>query len=169
MSSLKIVVTGPVGAGKTTFITTLADEGLVSTEEQTTDAAAGKAATTVGLDYGRVQVHGHDIALFGTPGQERFDYLWDILAEGADGGVYLIPADSPSLDGASHAFVRRLAQDDALPVAVGITRSDRYPGSGLPFARERLEGLAATGEPIDARQHDQCRGLLAGLVEKIAP
>src|SRR5437016_3616917 len=86
--AFKIVVTGPVGAGKTTFINTISEVKTVSTEagiSHGTDEARlggpgleGKDTTTVGIDFGQLSLSGGlELYLFGTPGQERFSFMWD--------------------------------------------------------------------------------------------
>jgi len=166
MSVLKIVVTGPACAGKTTFVKSLTDERLVSTEKQTTDAG-GRDTTTVGFDYGRVQIDDHHASLFGTPGQARFEYLWDILGEGADGCIFLFPADRSSTADDSIRFVRRLSQRENAPVVVGVTRTDLAPSEQHPDVREWFEPMARQIEAVDPRDHAQCRRLLAGLVRPL--
>jgi signal recognition particle receptor subunit beta len=166
MSVLKIVVTGPACAGKTTFVKSLTDEGLVSTEKQTTDAGE-RDTTTVGFDYGRVQVAGHHASLFGTPGQARFEYLWDILGEGADGCVFLFPADHSSTADDSIRFVRRLSERENAPVVVGVTRTDLATPEQHPDLRECFAPVARQIEAIDPRDHAQCRRLLTGLVRPL--
>jgi signal recognition particle receptor subunit beta len=91
---LKLVVSGPVGAGKTTFIGSLSEIPVVETDELASEDI-GKERTTVALDFGLLTLDGVPIHLFGTPGQERFDFVWDILVEGALGLVLLVAGDSP--------------------------------------------------------------------------
>jgi signal recognition particle receptor subunit beta len=92
MQRLKIVFSGPMGAGKTQAIASLSDIPVVSTEVQNTDLDAhSKILTTVGMDYGELALEGSTgIGLYGTPGQERFSFIWSILAQGALGVVILI-------------------------------------------------------------------------------
>lgn len=165
MDPLKIVVTGPVCAGKTTFIRTLSEDGIVSTEEQTTDAIE-KDTTTVGLELGRVTVQGRATRLFGTPGQERFDYLWDIVAEGADGCVLLCPSDRPTTCDRSLAFVQGLAREENVPLVAGITRCD-LGRSDPTDLRNRLAPLGSGVTCLDARDREACASLLSGLVTTI--
>lgn len=165
MDPLKIVVTGPVCAGKTTFIRTLSKEEMVSTEERTTDDTK-KETTTVGVELGRVTVQGRETRLFGTPGQQRFEYLWDIVAEGADGGVLLCPADRPTTWDRSLAFVRRLAREDGVPLVAGITRCDLI-GAAPTELRDRLAPAGIETADLDARDPGDCRALLADLVARI--
>ena len=92
MQRLKIVFSGPMGAGKTQAIATLSDISVVSTEVKNTDLHINaKALTTVGMDYGEMTLEdGVSIGLYGTPGQERFNFIWPILSQGAMGVIILI-------------------------------------------------------------------------------
>ena len=92
MEHHKIIFTGPVGAGKTTAINALSDIPTVRTDAAATDmAATRKKETTVALDYGVMAVSPSErIHLYGTPGQQRFDFMWDILTEGGIGLVLLL-------------------------------------------------------------------------------
>src|ERR1700748_594010 len=91
-SELKIVFTGPMGAGKTTAIRAISDTPPVSTAVANTDqAAVAQPTTTVALDYGQLLLEdGTAVALYGTPGQERFSFMWEILCRGAMGVILLI-------------------------------------------------------------------------------
>lgn len=92
----KIVVTGPFAAGKTTFIETVVDREFVTTAAGTTSTSEVrvKRATTIGMDFGVLTLADPDgdieLRLYGTPGQERFDFMWQLLAEGADAFVLLV-------------------------------------------------------------------------------
>lgn len=97
MSNYKIIFTGPVGAGKTTAIGSLSDDAPLSTDENASDMTRErKPRTTVALDYGVMKLDGKEkIHLYGTPGQERFDFMWDILTEGGIGLVLLLNNSRP--------------------------------------------------------------------------
>lgn len=103
MSSFKIVVTGPFNSGKTRFIETISDIPVVSTEKRvTTEDRSIKPETTVAMDYGRVNLDGDTLHLYGTPGQVRFDFMWEILSKEMDGFIVLVDAtDRPSFPDAS--------------------------------------------------------------------
>ncbi|HVF19153.1 MAG TPA: ATP/GTP-binding protein, partial [Mycobacteriales bacterium] len=91
-TAVKIVVTGPFAAGKTTLIRTISEITVLSTEKDITDSTrARKNETTVAMDFGRITID-RDLVLylFGTPGQERFDFMWEILGEGMLGYILLI-------------------------------------------------------------------------------
>jgi uncharacterized protein len=97
MQAVKIVVTGPFNAGKTEFIRSVSEIDVVSTERQITDSTkAVKNQTTVAMDFGRITIDEELVLyLFGTPGQKRFDFMWEILSEGMLGFVVLIDSVKP--------------------------------------------------------------------------
>src|ERR671920_2298846 len=96
MQTVKMVVTGPFSAGKTEFIQSVSEIDVVSTERKISSAAERtvKESTTVAMDFGRITVD-EDLVLylFGTPGQKRFDFMWEILAEGMLGFVVMVDAE----------------------------------------------------------------------------
>src|SRR5918992_49416 len=97
MASVKIVVTGPFGVGKTTLIRTISEITVLSTERDISDhTKVHKERTTVAMDFGRITID-RDLVLylFGTPGQERFDFMWEILGEGMLGYVVLVDSTRP--------------------------------------------------------------------------
>ncbi|MEN6524135.1 MAG: ATP/GTP-binding protein [Anaerolineaceae bacterium] len=97
MQNLKIVVTGPFSAGKTEFIRSISEIDVVNTERKISSAAERiKNTTTVAMDFGRITVD-KDLVLylFGTPGQKRFDFMWEILSEGMLGFVVLVDSTRP--------------------------------------------------------------------------
>lgn len=88
----KLVFAGSMGAGKSTAIQTISSINVLSTEAVNTDLNAHKKTqTTVGIDYGELILEdGNIVGLYGTPGQERFDFIWDIITEGTLGVILLI-------------------------------------------------------------------------------
>jgi small GTP-binding protein len=97
MQTVKMVVTGPFNAGKTEFIRSVSEIDVVATERKITDeTSAVKPQTTVAMDFGRITVD-EDLVLylFGTPGQKRFDFMWEILSEGMLGFVVLVDSVRP--------------------------------------------------------------------------
>lgn len=92
MSNYKIVFTGTVGAGKTEAVETLSEIPVLKTDVQATDQVLDiKDKTTIAMDYGEIKItDGETLALYGTPGQKRFSYMWDILARNALGIIILV-------------------------------------------------------------------------------
>jgi len=97
MQTVKIVVTGPFNAGKTAFVGSISEIEVVSTERRITDHSQSiKDQTTVAMDFGRITVdEGLVLYLFGTPGQRRFDFMWEILSEGMLGFIVLVDSVAP--------------------------------------------------------------------------
>ncbi|MCS6868628.1 MAG: ATP/GTP-binding protein [Thermus sp.] len=117
------MVSGPVGAGKTTFIQSLSEIPVVETDELATEDI-GKEKTTVALDYGLLTLDGVPVHLFGTPGQERFDFMWDVLVEGALGLVLLVAGDAPRDFPKARHILEYLTSRHPVPFVVGVTRQD---------------------------------------------
>ena len=97
MQNVKIVVTGPFNAGKTQFIRSISEIDVVNTERKITSKAEQvKSQTPVAMDFGRITVDDDLILyLFGTPGQRRFDFMWEILSEGMLGFVVMVDSTRP--------------------------------------------------------------------------
>jgi len=93
----KLVIAGPYGAGKTTFVKTLSE--VVPIE---TDVPAPGKSTTVAFDYGKIRVNDIVVHLFGIPGQERFNFLWRIIARGMHAYIFMV--DSSSLESVKSAI-----------------------------------------------------------------
>jgi signal recognition particle receptor subunit beta len=174
MSHYKIIFTGPVGAGKTTAIASISDLPPVTTDEAATDMTLRrKSATTVALDYGVMRLEGGErLHLYGTPGQERFDFMWDILTEGGIGLVLLLDntRDDPFRDlrfflDAFKGFI------DSTSVAIGVTQMDLSPTPHLEEYHEQLKGsgLKPPLFAVDARQRDDVSLLVQALLFSLDP
>ena len=97
MQTVKMVITGPFNSGKTEFIQTVSEIDVVATERQiSSEAERIKDTTTVAMDFGRITVDDDLVLyLFGTPGQKRFDFMWEILSEGMLGFIVMIDSTRP--------------------------------------------------------------------------
>lgn len=107
LQQYKIVFGGKMGAGKSEAIQSISETKVLSTEALNTDQDAhSKALTTVGIDYGEIQIEDDiTVGLYGTPGQERFDFMWPVICEGAIGAIILIDHSSRSaLDDLAYYF-----------------------------------------------------------------
>lgn len=120
---LKLVIAGPVGAGKTTFIQALSETEVVDTDEFASEDI-GKDKTTVALDFGTLELDGVPIHLFGTPGQDRFDFMWEILCEGALGLILLVAGDRPTDFSHARRILEFITTRVNVPFLVGVTRQD---------------------------------------------
>jgi uncharacterized protein len=165
--AVKIVVTGPFAAGKTTLIRTISEITVLSTERGITDSTrARKSETTVAMDFGRITID-RDLVLylFGTPGQERFDFMWEILGEGMLGYVVLVDAErEDSLQEAAGILgaFRRMAR---VPYVVALNRSDGIDDEEEQRIRERLElrpDIALL--PCDATDKESVKAVLLALL-----
>lgn len=180
-SDVKIVVTGPFAAGKTTMVSKLGGPGAqVHTETHVSDeTAALKAFTTVSLDFASVlvpppagqsgtptQVH-----LFGTPGQERFEFMWRVLAKGMRGYVVLVDTSRQfSVDDAKLILGRFRQISPGTPFVVGVSR---WTGKGEPDKLARYLGvdpshLLELMREVDVREEAQSMELLQFLLTRIA-
>lgn len=126
MQTVKIVVTGPFNAGKTEFIQTVSEIDVVSTERKiSAEAEKVKSTTTVAMDFGRITV-GDDLVLylFGTPGQRRFDFMWEILSEGMLGFVVMIDSTRPETFREGRSILETFKAYAPTPYVVAANKQD---------------------------------------------
>jgi uncharacterized protein len=166
----KIVVTGPFNAGKTTFIRTISEITVLSTERSVTgDEGTRGDRTTVAMDFGRITV-APDLALylFGTPGQERFEFMWDILAEGMLGFVLMVDANRQhSMDEARRirAHFSELAD---VPFIVVVNKAEGDETSLIAEVRDALDlPLAVPVVVADARDRDDVKLALLSFLRSV--
>jgi uncharacterized protein len=173
--ALKILIAGGFGAGKSTLVGAVSEIQPLHTEEVLTQAGAGtddlagvegKHTTTVAMDFGRITINEDlQVYLFGTPGQDRFWFLWDELAYGALGAVVLADtrrlADSfPSVD----YFERH-----GIPFVVGVNCFDgarRYTAEAVRQALDLDQEVPVV--LCDVRQRQSGKLVLIALVEHVA-
>ncbi|MGB2570179.1 GTP-binding protein [Micromonospora citrea] len=173
--ALKILVAGGFGAGKTTLVSALSEVRPLQTEEVLTSVGIGtddisgvetKTTTTVAMDFGRITINEDlQVYLFGTPGQDRFWFLWDELAFGALGAVVLADtrrlADCfPSID----YFEQR-----GIPFVVGVNCFDGSRRFGIEAVRQALDLDPEVPMVLcDARDRQSAKLVLISLVEHVA-
>jgi uncharacterized protein len=170
----KIVVTGPFAAGKTTLIESISEVAIVATERDVSEHSgeSGKHRTTVAMDFGRL-TFGEDCSLFlfGTPGQRRFEVMWEILSEGMIGFILLVHAADPrSLEEAAHIFEQFKRYAD-VPYLVGVTHLDLVGAPDdvlLEVVRERLDlppEITVVG--CDPRRKDDVKSLMLTILNEV--
>lgn len=165
--AVKVVVTGPFAAGKTTLIRTISEITVLSTERNITDETkARKNETTVAMDFGRITIDRELVLyLFGTPGQERFDFMWEILGEGMLGYLLLLDAnreDSLAEAIGIHGAFTKMAR---VPYVVALNRADAIDEATETRVRDAL-GLdpRVPVMPCDATDKESVKAVLLALL-----
>jgi small GTP-binding protein len=126
MQTVKVVVTGPFNSGKTEFIGSISEIDVVSTERKISDDSREvKGETTVAMDFGRITVDEELVLyLFGTPGQKRFDFMWEILSEGMLGFVVLVDSARPETFREARMIVDRFRRYSPTPYVIAANKQD---------------------------------------------
>src|SRR5512140_3742524 len=140
MQTVKMVVTGPFSAGKTQFIQSVSEIEVVATERKISSRQerAVKDSTTVAMDFGRITVD-EDLALylFGTPGQKRFDFMWEILSEGTLGFVVLVDSARPETSREARRILDTFRSYSNTPFLIAANKQDdedAWPPEDLKIA-----------------------------------
>jgi signal recognition particle receptor subunit beta len=171
-TAVKIVIAGGFGTGKTTMVASVSEIPPLRTEELLTEAGVhvddlagieGKDTTTVALDFGRITINTKVVLyLFGTPGQNRFWFMWDELATGAIGAVVLVDTrrlDSsfPSIDFFEHRDI---------PFIVAVNCFDGSQAYTVDEVRHALDLDEAIPVLLcDARDRESSKAVLVGLIQ----
>lgn len=164
----KLLISGPPGAGKTTAIHALSEIPPITTEVLATDELVlEKDTTTVGMDFGQITLgEGETLALYGTPGQPRFSFMWQILLDGAAGVILLLNHQRPDpladLDEFLPTFGDLFHSEQAV---VGVSRFDETRGPDLQAYGERLaqHGLCTPVLVVDVRHPEDVMLLVESL------
>jgi len=126
MEILRVVITGAVGSGKTTFIRNISEIDVVDTDKRATDETSEiKLRTTVALDFGRLTIApNQSLHLYGTPGQERFEFMWEILIKKANAYILLVDAHRPESLRYSRRILNFMKRQTQIPMLIGVTHTD---------------------------------------------
>jgi small GTP-binding protein len=169
---IKIVITGPFAAGKTQFIRTISEIEPVTTERKTTakEEKAVKGQTTVAMDFGKIAIDDeHELYLFGTPGQSRFDFMWDILGKGALGVIVLVDSTNPETFHEARKIINFFESRYPVPIVVGANKQD-LPNAWPPEmikAALNLDTEDIPVIPVIAKDKESVKRALLTLLEEI--
>jgi small GTP-binding protein len=170
-TALKILITGDVGAGKTEFIRTISEIDIVSTDKRVTDEFKElKEKTTVAMDFGRISVdEGLVLHLFGTPGQVRFDFMWDILSLGMLGYIILFDSSRPDTCWNTRRIIDFFEALDDVPYVVAANKQD-VEGALDPDDVAYILAIDGTGVPVIsciATEKESVKNILLCLFQRI--
>ena len=161
----KVVVTGPFNVGKTEFVRTISDIPIVSTERRITNhLASTKEETTVAMDYGHVRMDDDLFHLYGTPGQPRFDFMWDILSTEMHAFILLVDSSDRQNLLPARQLIRIFSRKGRVPYLVVANKQDMDNALSTEEIGKRM-GLDAKTPviPCVAIDKDSVRNVLEEL------
>jgi small GTP-binding protein len=171
MQNVKMVITGPFSAGKTRFIQSVSEIEVVSTERKLSSVAerAVKETTTIAMDFGRITVD-EDLVLylFGTPGQKRFEFMWEILSEGMLGFIVVVDSARPETFREARSILETFRAYAPTPYVVAANKQDVKDAWGIDDLRHalRLDGKTKI-LPCIATQKQHVKNVLLELLYSI--
>jgi len=173
IKKIKVVIAGPFAAGKTQFINTVSEIKTVKTERriQQLNEKFVKDYTTVAMDFGKVRIDDeHELYIFGTPGQFRFDFMWEILGEGALGVIILVDSTDPTTFHEARKIINFFQSRFPVPIVVGANKQD-LPNAWSPedvriaLDIDEEEGIPVI--PVSAIDKESVKNALLTLFEII--
>ena len=170
MQTLKIVVTGPFSSGKTELIQSISEIDVVSTERAISrEAERIKEATTVAMDFGRITIDDELILyLFGTPGQRRFNFMWEILSEGMLGFVVMVDSSRPETFLEARRILNTFRNYSPVPYIVAANKQDMedaWPADDLRIVLKVSPDVKVV--PCVATDRESVKGVLLELLYSI--
>ncbi len=171
MQTVKMVITGPFSSGKTEFIRSISEIDVVTTERGISSEAerAVKESTTVAMDFGRITVDDDLVLyLFGTPGQRRFDFMWEILAEGMLGFVVMVDSTKPETFREAKSILETFRAYAPTPYVVAANKQDMpdaWNTDDLRIALRIEEGIKLL--PCVASNKESVKSVLLELLYSI--
>jgi len=172
MQTVKMVITGPYASGKTEFIKSISEIDVVSTEAGVSEGTMErqvKDSTTVAMDFGRITVDDDLVLyLFGTPGQRRFDFMWEILAEGMLGFVVMVDSTKPETFREAKSILETFRAYAPTPYVVAANKQDipeAWPADDLRIALRIEENVKLL--PCVAKDKESVKNVLLELLYAI--
>lgn len=170
MQAVKMVITGPFSAGKTAFIGAVSEIDVVKTERKISSSAERiKETTTVAMDFGRITVDDDLVLyLFGTPGQRRFDFMWEILSEGMLGFVVLVDSTKPETFREAKRILETFQSYASTPYVVAANKQDSedaWPPEDMRIILRLDESVKVL--PCVALQKESVKNVLLELLYSI--
>lgn len=168
--SVKMVVTGPYSSGKTQFIRSISEIDVVATERKvSSEAEKIKESTTVAMDFGRITIDNDLILyLFGTPGQRRFDFMWEILSEGMLGFVVMVDSSRPETFREAKSILEIFRAYAPTPYVVAANKQDHPDAWAVEDMRIALRlDPAIKLLPCTATKKDSVKSVLLELLYSI--
>lgn len=172
MQTVKMVVTGPFSSGKTEFIRSISEIDVVSTDRKIDEESAERAEkdqTTVAMDFGRITVDDDLVLyLFGTPGQRRFDFMWEILAEGMLGFIVMVDSSKPETFREARSILETFRAYAPTPYVVAANKQDHpdaWDPDDLRIALRLEQDVKLL--PCIAKERDSVRNVLLELLYTI--
>ncbi|MCD4738960.1 MAG: ATP/GTP-binding protein [Anaerolineae bacterium] len=170
MQTLKIVVTGPFSSGKTELIQSISEIDVVSTERAISrEAERIKEATTVAMDFGRITIDDELILyLFGTPGQRRFNFMWEILSEGMLGFVVMVDSSRPETFLEARRILNTFRNYSPVPYIVAANKQDMedaWPADDLRIVLKMAPDVKVV--PCIATDRESVKAVLLELLYSI--
>ena len=172
MRPVRVLFAGPVGAGKSTAIAAVSNIPTAKTEVAATDLSRFiKEHTTVAMDYGECRLEdGQKVLLYGAPGQDRFEFMWKILAQGVTGLIFLVDNSRADPLGDLTVYLNafsELVDRGAFVVGVGRTETAPQPTIGRFHELLMRRGLLGHAIRADVRRRSDVMMLLDALLTQI--
>lgn len=166
MENIKVLVTGGFSVGKTQFIKTLT-ENSVSTEKQITnkEEILYKDHTTVAMDYGKLDIDGKTVHLFGTPGQERFKFMWEVLDKDKSAFILLVDSTNKEKLIEAQTFLEYFNKDN-VPFVIGCNKQDVDGALSVQEIKDLLN-IEADYIPLVAKDKNNSMLVLKLLMKKL--
>jgi small GTP-binding protein len=164
MMKAKILVTGTFNAGKTTFIHSISEIDPVYTDKKMLDT---EELTTVAMDFGRITID-DDLALylFGTPGQERFDFMWEILREDIIGFILLVDSVAPEIP-TTQKMLNFLISHSDVPFVIACTKRDHTNALPMETLKQQMKMDNVPIVPCVATEKESVKEVLLILLREI--